>query len=171
MTVPDVDRAEPDGLVTEREMLDGWLGYYRASLIHKCAGLTPEQLAKRSCAPSPMSLAGLIRHMTEMERAYGYRLANLTTGPLYCTEDSPEGDFHDAAAGSAMADLQTFDDHCGQSRRIMGTYQLDDNVRQLQAPLAALGLPLPDQGVRPAPWSRRPAPRTRRRRHRRVTAA
>lgn len=48
-------------------MLDGWLDYYRATLLHKCAGLTPEQLVARSCPPSPMSLVGLVRHLTEME--------------------------------------------------------------------------------------------------------
>ncbi len=126
MTVPDVHRSEPEGLGGERSLLDGWLDYYHASLIHKCAGLTAEQLAMRSCEPSPMSLAGLIRHMTEMERAYGYRLADLEVGPLYCTEESPDGDFEDATADSALTDLRTFEDHCRQSRQIMAAHQLDD---------------------------------------------
>jgi Protein of unknown function (DUF664) len=35
----------------------------------KCAGLA-EQLATRSVPPSPLSLLGLVRHLTEMERVY-----------------------------------------------------------------------------------------------------
>lgn len=57
-------------------MLVAWLDYYRASIVHKCAGLTGEQLTVRSCQPSPLSLAGLVRHLTEMERAYAGRLAD-----------------------------------------------------------------------------------------------
>lgn len=36
----------PDG---ERSSLESWLKYHRATLLVKCAGLTPEQLATRSC--------------------------------------------------------------------------------------------------------------------------
>jgi len=36
----------------ERNSLESWLEYHRATLLIKCAGLTPEQLATRSCPPS-----------------------------------------------------------------------------------------------------------------------
>ena len=62
--------AEPlDGDV--RSVLLGWLEFHRSALEAKCAGLDPEQLAARSAPPSPLSLLGLVRHLTEMERAYG----------------------------------------------------------------------------------------------------
>ena len=63
----------PDGLSDERSLLDGWLDHYRATLLAKCDGLTGHQLITRSCEPSPLSLIGLVRHMTEMERVYGHR--------------------------------------------------------------------------------------------------
>jgi hypothetical protein len=69
-------RTMPEGLGDERGLLDGWLEYYRATLLAKCDGLSGEQLIARSCEPSPMSLLGLVRHMTEMERVYGHRLAD-----------------------------------------------------------------------------------------------
>jgi uncharacterized damage-inducible protein DinB len=126
MLVPDTNRSEPDGLAAERTLLDSWLAYYRATLLHKCAELTAAQLTLRSCEPSPMSLAGLVRHMTEMERAYAHRLADRQLGLLYCTDDSPDGDFDDVTAADAMANLQTFADHCARSSEIMAAHQLDD---------------------------------------------
>jgi uncharacterized damage-inducible protein DinB len=65
-----VDR--PEGPLTdpERPMLQAFLDWHRATLLHKCAGLTGEQLAERAVPPSGLSLLGLIRHMTKVERAW-----------------------------------------------------------------------------------------------------
>lgn len=126
MTVPQVDRTEPGRTGDERGMLDGWLDYYRASLLHKCSGLTAEQLVVRSCEPSPLSLAGLVRHMTEMERVYAHRIADRATPLLYCTDDDPDGDIESVNAEQAMADVQTLIDHAARSRDIMAGHQLDE---------------------------------------------
>ena len=66
---PGPDVPEPgDG--DERSVLLGWLAFHRNALERKCAGLDPEDLARRSVPPSPLSLLGLVRHLTEMERVY-----------------------------------------------------------------------------------------------------
>jgi len=52
-------------------VLLGWLAFHRNALRAKCAGLDAEQLVTRSTPPSPLSLLGLVRHVTEMERTYG----------------------------------------------------------------------------------------------------
>ncbi|MDQ3627609.1 MAG: DinB family protein [Actinomycetota bacterium] len=54
----------------ERNILTGWLAFHRNALQAKCAGLDADQLVTRSAPPSPLSLLGLVRHLTEMERAY-----------------------------------------------------------------------------------------------------
>lgn len=64
-------RAEQPGDGDERSILLGWLAFHRDALAAKCAGLTEEQLATRSAEPSKLSLLGIVRHMAEMERAYG----------------------------------------------------------------------------------------------------
>ena len=120
------ERVDPPRIADERSMLESWLDYWRASLLHKCAGLSDEQLTERSCPPSPMSLIGLVRHMTEMERAYAHRLADRDTPLLYCTDASPDGDFEDVSAGAAEADLATFRQHCDRSREILAGLSLDD---------------------------------------------
>lgn len=126
MTVPEVIRTDPPRLGGEREMLEAWLEYYRASLLHKCSGLTPAQLAERSCPPSPMSLIGLVRHMTEMERGYAHRLSDPDLPLFYCTDDSPEGDFEDAMPGQVPQDLDVYADHVARSRKVMAASTLDD---------------------------------------------
>lgn len=55
----------------ERAITLGWLAFHRDALAAKCAGLTDEQLATRSAEPSALSLLGLVRHLAEMEGAYG----------------------------------------------------------------------------------------------------
>ena len=67
-TAPEVTR--PEGPLTggERVMLQAFLDWQRATLLYKCAGLTGEQLAERAVSPSDLSLLGLIRHLTRVER-------------------------------------------------------------------------------------------------------
>jgi uncharacterized damage-inducible protein DinB len=54
----------------ERATLQLFLDWQRATLLFKCAGLTGEQLAERTVPPSGLSLLGLIRHMTRVERIW-----------------------------------------------------------------------------------------------------
>ena len=68
---PRVRNAPPRG---ERECLVGYLDYYRTTLELKCAELTPEQLATRSVPPSPLSLLGLVRHLTRVEQLWWRRV-------------------------------------------------------------------------------------------------
>ena len=67
---PEIER--PGGPLTgpERPLLQAFLDWHRATLLYKCAGLTGEQLAERVVPPSGLSLLGLIRHMTKVERTW-----------------------------------------------------------------------------------------------------
>ena len=48
-------------------MLHAWLTYLRDTLEMKCEGLSHVQLARASVPPSPLSLLGLVRHLSNME--------------------------------------------------------------------------------------------------------
>jgi len=68
---PDVERLE-DGPSAgpERPLLQAMLDWHRATLLLKCSGLTGEQLAGQTIPPSGLSLLGLVRHMTKVERVW-----------------------------------------------------------------------------------------------------
>lgn len=103
MTTPD-DRPEPPFTGDERAILDGFLEFHRATLEMKCAGLTPEQFARRSAPPSTMSLLGLVRHLADVERAWFHRVAGQPLALRYSSETDPDGDFDNAVADPAVVD-------------------------------------------------------------------
>jgi hypothetical protein len=94
----------PDG--DERSVLLGWLAFHRNALEANCAGLDAEQLATPSAPPSPLSLLGLVRHLTEMERVYAvWALGPQSTLRFVWgeyTDDGPEWDIDTDA--SMLAD-------------------------------------------------------------------
>ena len=93
---PLVDtRVDPPMLGNERSILSGFLDFHRATLELKCAGLTPEQLATRAVPPSPLTLLGILRHVTEVERSWFMTWGELEEPePLYYSDADPDGDFH-----------------------------------------------------------------------------
>jgi uncharacterized damage-inducible protein DinB len=52
----------------ERSVLLGYLAYHRVALARKAERLSDEQARSTACAPSALTLLGLIRHMTDVER-------------------------------------------------------------------------------------------------------
>ena len=56
---------------SETEILVGWLRFHRGALTAKASELTAEQLTEAAAPPSTLTILGLVRHMTEMERVYG----------------------------------------------------------------------------------------------------
>jgi hypothetical protein len=105
-----VDRAAEPGDGSERGLLLGWLAFHRDALAVKCAGLAAEQLVSASAAPSDLSLLGLVRHMTEMERVYlVYALAGGEFSFVYCTDAAPDADIvglHPAMCAASMESWQ-----------------------------------------------------------------
>ena len=95
----DSDKVSPDG---ELPTLLDYLTNYRTTLLMKCEGLNPEQLARRSVPPSTMSLLGLIRHLAEVERDWRNWLGDGDPLPkLYGARDA---DFDSAVGEQAEVD-------------------------------------------------------------------
>ena len=127
-TAPQVTRIDPATVAGERESLEAWLDYHRGTLLFKCQGLTGEQLARRAVAPSSLSLLGLVRHMSEVERSW-FRIrftAEPGLGLLYCTEEFPDGDFDLADPGRAEADFAVFRSECQLARAAAAGRGLDE---------------------------------------------
>ncbi len=108
-TAATVERTEPERIAGERESLEQWLDFHRATLMTKCAGLTSDQLKARSVPPSALSLLGLVRHMTDVERGW-FRMhaGGEQIEYLYSTDDNVNGDFDDLDDADPAADLETY---------------------------------------------------------------
>ena len=64
-----IPRPDPPGTLAEREMALAYLDYHRQTLARKIDGLTGEQAISRSTI-SGLTLLGLVRHLTEVERGW-----------------------------------------------------------------------------------------------------
>jgi uncharacterized damage-inducible protein DinB len=122
-----IERSEPSTAAPEREMLDGWLDYHRATLEMKCDGLRPEQLRQRAVSPSSLSLLGLVRHMAEVERHWFRNIFREEDAPpLFFTEADPDGDFNDLESVEPDEALATWHRECGYAREVSAAASLDD---------------------------------------------
>jgi hypothetical protein len=119
------ERHEPDQVASERAALEQWVDYHRTTLITKCAGLTAEQLKRRASPPSTLSLLGIVRHMTEVER-WWFRMhasAEALTFPY-----DPEGvgrDFDDLEEADAAANIDAFWNEVDAARAAVADKSLD----------------------------------------------
>lgn len=133
--VPEHEDVRDNGPMTggERAVLDHWLDLYRQTVLLKIAGLSAEQLCRRACPPSSMSLIGAVRHLTEVE-AYWLRevLMDEDVPDYYCTLQSRHGDFDDVDPATAAADVDAYRQEIERTRAISGAW--DD----LEAPVRGL---------------------------------
>lgn len=128
-TAPEVKRVEPDRINSERDSLQQWLDYHRATLLMKCAGLTADQLKQRSAPPSRLSLLGLVRHMTEVERWWFRMHAAQEDGLTFPYDPDSIGlDFDDLDDADAAGNLEAFTAECAIGDAGLRDKSLDDVV-------------------------------------------
>jgi uncharacterized damage-inducible protein DinB len=123
------ERLDPPLVGNERIMLRTFLDYHRATLAMKCDGLTDEELRCQSMPPSALSLLGLVRHMTEVERNWFRRVINGEDIPLVWSE---KGDFqvaYDASTATRAEAFGAWQTEIEHSRRIEEAAESLDLVR------------------------------------------
>ncbi|MEV5597832.1 DinB family protein [Streptomyces sp. NPDC052496] len=126
-TAPQVDRRTAPYVADERTLLQGMLDQHRDLLLAKCAGLTAEQLTRAAVEPSNLTLLGLVRHMTDVERSwFRQRAAGQKIGSLYYTEEQPDTDFEDLDTAGAEAAFAALRAECDAADRAVAHRGLDD---------------------------------------------
>jgi uncharacterized damage-inducible protein DinB len=101
----------------ERDMLNAWLEFHRATLAMKCEGLTDEQLRERSVPPSSMSLLGLVRHLADVERGWFRRGIGGEDAPRrFHSEENPDGDFDDVDTADVAEAFAAWREDCDGAR-------------------------------------------------------
>jgi len=122
------DRVMPPLDADERATLEGWLDFYRATLVGKCAGLSDEQLRTAAVPPSPLTLLGLVQHAAEVERNWFRRvLLGEDVPPIH---DAPatgqDGGFDVADDATLTTSLASWAAEVAVSRTAVASRGLDD---------------------------------------------
>lgn len=136
-TAPQVERAWPPyQAADERAGLESWLDFHRQTLLWKCAGLTAEQLRRRAVAPSSLSLLGLVRHMTDVERYWFRRhVDGERIRFAYWARDVEDADFAVDGADDAAAE-EAFGAYVAEldiARAVLARHELTDTFVRREA--------------------------------------
>lgn len=126
-TAPEVTRPSDTLIASEADHLRGVLDWHRATLLYKCAGLDPEQLAQTPLAFSNLSLLGLVRHMAKVERTWFrtlFRGEPLET--LYSTAQWRDADFEDIDPVNAQADYARLLEETELARKAVASASVDE---------------------------------------------
>jgi hypothetical protein len=139
MSTPDVAqfRQDPPGVAAERAMYQAWLDFHRGTLLWKCEGLTEAQLKSASVPPSSLTLLGLVRHMSAVER-WWFRTwaAALTLPNLYWTREEEDGDFDSVAGADVRQDIAVFKRECLAGDEAVRDMSLDDTFEGRDRPIS-----------------------------------
>ena len=170
----DPRRVEPTFLLGERDMLEGWLEFHRATLLLKCEGLDDAARKSRPVPTSLLSLHGLVRHMAEVERSWFRRtlLREPDMPYIYCgTQDWDDQDLVPLDDADWGTDLAIWKAECEASRQAAASHSLDDTgIRRRRRRFPPLDIHPHGRGICPPQWPCRPHPRIDRRCGRLVTA-
>ena len=111
----------------DRPMLQAYLGWQRSALLNICAGLTGEQLGARPLATSNLSLLGLVRHMTKVERTwFRIRAAGEDVAPVFDPALGKDHDFNALDPVRAPQDFARYDEECRCSVATAASMSFDD---------------------------------------------
>ncbi|WP_406042385.1 DinB family protein [Micromonospora sp. NBC_00898] len=113
------ERFELPPTADERTLLHTFLDYQREALVRKCAGLTDEQLRRRSVPSSNLSLLGLVRHLATVERWYFQAVIDGNfPGDLFTRTDDRDEDFNDVEHATGEETFAIWRAEVEASRRI-----------------------------------------------------
>ncbi|MEU2722830.1 DinB family protein [Streptomyces smyrnaeus] len=108
----------PQGNGSERQLLEQWLDFQRATLAAKCEGLSDEQLRTVSAPPSDLTLLRLLRHMTDVERHwFRFVFGEQDATPARWTADAPDDGSGAAGAGTGAETLAAWQREVERARR------------------------------------------------------
>ena len=127
--VSPVERVRPAEDGSEHDTLTGLLDFLRATVVNKVAGLSDEQAFSAPVPPSTLTPAGLVKHLTGVERFwFSIDFAGMDV-PWPWSESDPHGGFP-LADGETMAVLVgAYLDECQRSRSAIAASDLEDRAQ------------------------------------------
>lgn len=127
--VQAVERVRPPEAADERATLSGMLDFLRDTVVSKVAGLTDEQAFGRPVAPSALTPAGLVKHLTGAERFWFAIDFAATDAEWPWTDENPHGNFAIAPGDTLAALVADYQAECARSRAITAAASFDDLAR------------------------------------------
>jgi hypothetical protein len=127
--VEAIPRHRPAQDATERDTLEGTLDFLRATVVNKVAGLTDTDAFTASTPPSTLTAAGVVKHLTGVERFWfsiDFAGAEL---PWPWTEQDPHGNFRLGTTETLAGIVADYTAECERSRQVISTADLDDVAR------------------------------------------
>ena len=119
------ERPKPPDHDDERTQLEGWLDFYRATVLVKCAGLDLEQLTARMVPSSALTLLGLVRHMTLVEQIwFEFTFANFAAASYYSLDTNLDADFDNLTSHTLDEVVANFHRACERSRQLSAGHDL-----------------------------------------------
>jgi hypothetical protein len=119
------DRPALPNVGDERDLLTAYLDWHRQTFELKCAGVPPERLSEKLIPPSGLSLHGLLRHLTGVERWwFRIQFAGEDLPLLYYSDDDPNQDF-DSLDGDVDEAFAAWRAECDRAREIAAGAALD----------------------------------------------
>ena len=118
---------------TEREMLEAHLDGNREVVVLKVRGLSWE-LATRRLGPSATSAAGIVRHLTDVERFwFRHHLDGQDGVPFRWSDTEPDLEFEFDETDSLESVIADYLAACDESRQVAARYELDDQMLRPEA--------------------------------------
>jgi len=127
--VQPVDRVRPPEDAGERATLVGMLDFLRGSVVNKVAGLTAEQAFSRPVEASTLTPAGLVKHLTGVERfwfAIDFAARDLEWP---WTDEDPHGNFLLADGDTLPGLVDAYQAECARAREITAAASLEDRAQ------------------------------------------
>ena len=116
----DIEQAD------ERTMLEAHLEDNRATVVRKCTGLSWDD-ATRRLGPTPTSVAGILKHLVNVERWwFRHNLAGEEDVPFDWTDDDLDLEFEFGPDDSMASLLAAYSVACDESRVIAARHELTD---------------------------------------------
>jgi hypothetical protein len=127
--VQPVPRTRPTEVGGERETMAGLLDFLRATVVNKVAGLTDDQAFTTQVPPSTLTPAGVVKHLTGVER-FWFSIDFAGADLLWpWTDDDPHGNFPPAPGDTLAGIVSAYLAECDRSRRAIADAPLDDLAR------------------------------------------
>ena len=93
-------------------------------LLRKAEGLDEDDARRAACPPSDLTILGLVRHLTEVERSwFRARIAGLDAPPIYYgaahPTGDPDGEFHPPPEATLADAVATLEREIATSRNVL----------------------------------------------------